>query len=84
MAKLNIRNVNDWIIARDNHNKGEYTAKLCQMYKMSKEELHVKWRMDFKAHLIQVKSWFKTRPDQLLIYNIDEDSTEKILNFLKK
>ncbi len=85
---LNTRNKSDWITSRCAHvdpvNKQRYVDVLCQAYHITETELIERWSQEWDAHHAQVIEYFKDRPNDLLIFNIDTDSPEKICEFLKE
>jgi len=79
---LNIRNVEDWIKSR----KNQYN--LLNRHKIyfgcdNDEIIFQKWRDMFYAHYNDVLDYFKDRPNDLLIFDIDNDKIDKIINFFK-
>ena len=47
------------------------------------EDVANKWRKEWEEHINEVKEYFKDRPDDLLIYDIENDSIDKIKLFFK-
>jgi Sulfotransferase domain len=79
---LNIRNVDDWILSRLKHNDGRYKEKLKKHHNLTDDELINFWKNDWELHIKNVMNYFKNS-DNLLIFNIDKDEPQNILNFLE-
>ena len=76
---LNIRDVEKWIKSRNNH--GNYTEEICKKLNVTKEVLNQKWREDYYNHKKNVINYFSDKPNKLLIFNIEEDSIQKLNDF---
>jgi hypothetical protein len=84
---LNIRNVDDWLISRINHNASlghhSYLKRWKKLYKIKDEEVIEMWRNSYIQHTQNVKNFFvDDRKRSLLIYDIDNDNPSKIVSFL--
>ena len=85
---LNIRSVDDWIKSRLNHRCPYHKFSLLeyhlQHYKCNPNELKKIWRDIYFNHIKDVENYFKlnNKMNDLLIYNIDYDTPDKISNFL--
>ena len=79
---LNIRNIDDWIKSRVNHKSTGLLDKHCKYYNCDKEKVFEIWKNTFYNHIEDVKEYFKNRENDLLIYDIDNDTPEKIKEFL--
>lgn len=85
---LNIRSVDDWIKSRLNHSCPYHKFSLLeyhlQHYKCSTNELKKIWRNIYLNHIKDVENYFRlnNKMNDLLIYNIDYDTPDKISNFL--
>ena len=78
---LNIRKKQDWIKSRLNHKSGNYLKNSMDAYNLNKDKIIEKWSNEWDEHLQDVKEYFKKRPNDLLIYDIDNDSSQKIDEF---
>jgi hypothetical protein len=79
---LNIRKKQDWLKSRQNHGSGKYIKKSMKTYNLNKEKVIEKWSKEWDNHLKDIKEYFKKRPNDLLIYDIDNDTSRKIDDFL--
>ena len=79
---LNIRDMENWIKSRNNHLKGWYVIELCKIIGCSKEELNKRWRKEFVEHIKNVKDFFKDKEDKLLVFDIEKDNIEKVIQFI--
>lgn len=84
---LNTRNKNDWINSRlahvDKMKNKRYVDVLCAAYQINEAELIARWSQEWDAYHAEVLEYFKDRPQDLLIFNIDTDKPEKICEFFK-
>lgn len=84
---LNTRDKDDWIKSRCAHvdpmNKKRYVDVLCEAYNISEADLITRWNQEWDEHHANVIEYFKDRPQDLLIFNIDTDNAEKICEFFK-
>jgi len=84
---LNTRDKNDWIKSRCSHvdpiNKKRYVDVLCEAYGISEAELVTRWSQEWDAHHAEVLEYFKDRPQDMLVFDIDNDDPEKICEFLQ-
>lgn len=84
---LNTRNIHDWIRSRKAHtNRSDYEIpsyfERCKFhYKLNDQELVDRWVLDWRNHHEDVIDYFKYRPNDLLVYDINNDSIDKIKNF---
>ena len=79
---LNTRNIDNWIKSRNRHENGFYVKELCHLLKLNKENLNDKWKHDYYSHNENVKDFFENKPGQLLVYDIEEDHIDKVVEFL--
>ncbi len=81
---LNIRRKEDWLLSRCNH-KTKYNSDLLQrvakQYGMSTAKTYALWSEHWDSHIKGVLEYFKDRPNDLLIFDIDNDSPQKIADF---
>lgn len=83
---LNIRNKAAWIKSRSLHRNTfgiSYLEIMTQKYKISKDAVLKMWANEWDAHILAVLKHFKDRPNDLLVFNIDEDKPEKFCDFFK-
>tara|TARA_A100001015_G_scaffold156177_1_gene173334 strand:- start:481 stop:1038 length:558 start_codon:yes stop_codon:yes gene_type:complete len=79
---LNIRDVENWIKSRNNHDK--YTENLCKKLNVTKEVLNQRWREDYYNHKKNVINYFSDKPNKLLIFDIEKDSVQNLNDFFPK
>lgn len=78
---LNTRDVEKWIASREKH--GNYIERYRRHYGVGTlEEVRNLWRIDFYSHHAEVIRFFHDKPGKLLIFNIEKDSNEKLVEFL--
>lgn len=85
---LNFRNQDDWIRSRNNLKDPQgvtiYKNSCMEILNLTEEELNNKWRKDWDKHIHEVQDYFKDRPGDLLMFNIDEpNGGERLVEFLK-
>lgn len=81
---LNTRDINKWLISRTKHLKGKYIKISKRQHKVTtNEEMYKIWKDEWYSHHINVIEYFIDRPNDLLIFNIEEEGPEKIKNFFK-
>lgn len=84
---LNTRNKEAWITSRLRHEDPNkhlmYIDVMQTKYDMSREEVIAKWSRDWDEHHAAVLEYFKDRPQDLLIFDIEKDSPVKIQEFFK-
>jgi len=79
---LNVRDMERWVASRFRFSKQRYRSCLHgDHYHGSDEELAECWRSDWRSHISNVKEYFADRPDDLLIFDIETDGVEKIIDF---
>ncbi len=79
---LNVRDMERWVASRFRFSKQRYRSCLHgDHYHGSDEELAECWRSDWRSHIANVKEYFADRPDDLLIFDIETDGVEKIIDF---
>lgn len=80
---LNIRNVDDWIESRKKHSNGKIVEQLTKFHNCSVEKLESIWRDMWQSSINDIKSYFGSRPNDLLIFDINHDGVEQITSFLE-
>lgn len=78
---LNIRNRSNWIKSRLNHRKGRYAKTALKIYRLSQPDLITRWEKDWDNHISDVQSYFTDKPGKLLVYNIETDNLQKLIDF---
>lgn len=85
---LNTRNKEAWLKSRSkqpinpsNDSLLEISAKL---QNISNQEMELKWSQEWDEHHKAVKEYFKDRPNDLLVFDIEHDKPEKLVNFFKE
>jgi hypothetical protein len=85
---LNTRNVKNWIESRLNHRfagmTGFYADYIMSRLNINLEQLLDKWCLEWDNHHKDVLEHFEGREDDLLIFDIENDDPQKIVDFLKK
>jgi hypothetical protein len=86
---LNTRNKEKWIKSRLQHNlpfcnkPTKYITVCALLNNVSENEMVSKWRHEWDEHHAAVKKYFKYRPQDLLIFDIESDPPTKICEFFK-
>jgi hypothetical protein len=80
---LNIRDVDKWIKSRIKHANGRILKYHMSLYDCDEEQVKIIWKQMYEKHIIDVKNYFKDRSLDLCIFNIENDSVDKIIEFLK-
>ena len=80
---LNIRARDKWLLSRYNHDNGLYLKSVCIFLNKSEDEILEQWKNEWDTHNLNVISYFKNRPNDLLIFNIEKDPPMKIHEFFK-
>ncbi len=82
---LHTRDQDKWIKSRLQHvdpmNNKRYADVMREQYNCSEEALINRWKAEWDTHHANVKEYFKDRPQDLLIYNIDTDKPNKLVEF---
>lgn len=88
---LNIRNIDTWIESRIHHNPfgKNSTKKYSDLFQhhyglKNIEEVKEYWKNDWETHIKNVLEYFKDRPDDLIVFNIETDNIDKLINFFNK
>lgn len=82
---LNIRNKQDWLQSKAFHpayHQGMRWLELhAKFYNITTQQVLEKWSKEWDDHLYAVAEYFKHRPNDLLVFNIDKDKPEKLCAF---
>lgn len=80
---LNIRDKEAWIRSRLAHDNGDYLKNIATKYGVEESVMIERWRAEWDRHLEEVQHYFRNRPLDLLVYNIETDSPLKLVNFFQ-
>lgn len=70
---LNFRDEDAWINSRLRHGHGNFAREQLSAFSLeSTDELISKWKTDQRNHFAAVRSFMRSRPNQLVEFNIDE------------
>ena len=83
---LNVRDTKSWIRSRRSLHKGSITKSHLKFYKLQNNEQGIRqlkkiWTSIHEQYHREVLQYFKARPDDLLVFDINKDSPEKIVHF---
>jgi len=82
---LNTRDVNNWIDSRLNFQFRKIDSyRYCTCGYQAHEtmqELTTCWRREWQEHHNNVKVFFSDKPGRLLVFNIEDDSATKLVNY---
>jgi hypothetical protein len=78
---LNIRPVENWITSRLNHR--DYIEVSMRTLGMDREEVIEHWRSQWHQHIHSVKEFFKNRPDDLLVFDIETEG-DRFIQYMGK
>ncbi len=90
---LNTRDKDKWLKSRSKHlcysmvtypeaNGRTYLELFTNIYNCSKEKILERWSKEWDEHHAAVQEYFKDRPNDLLIFNIEKDNPQKLVDFL--
>jgi hypothetical protein len=80
---LNTRDREKWIKSRARHSKGYYLAKYRSILGASSDdEVFEFWRKDWDDHLENVRNFFKSMPERLIEFNIEQDGPDLLVSRL--
>ncbi len=85
---LNTRDKQAWLKSRSKHPIGKHDKttllkRNSAVLKLSQDAVLAKWSKEWDEHHRAVKEYFKDRPNDLLVFDIEQDSPEKLTNFLQ-
>lgn len=85
---LNIRDKQAWLRSRASHPLSAQDTRTIlevnmQNLKLSKEEVLKLWSKEWDEHIVNVQAYFKDRPQDLIVFNIESDPPEKLAEFFK-
>ena len=62
-----------------------YAGQFKDYYKLDTvEEVKEFWRKDWETHITNVLDYFKDRPNDLIVFNIETDYIDVLVNFFNK
>lgn len=84
---LNIRDKNRWLKSRGlqlvEPSHETFLSSSARIQNISEAEMLQTWSVEWDKHYAEVIEYFKNRPNDLLIFNIEHDKAEKIVEFFK-
>lgn len=82
---LNTRNKQAWLKSRSKHNFNgtPLLQAISKTLKIQETEVLAMWSQEWDSHHKAVLEYFKDRPNDLLIFNIESDPIEKLIIFFK-
>lgn len=78
---LNIRPVEKWLKSRENHGRGTYIEIYMKNWGMTHEEVIKRWMRGWNEHISTVKEYFKNRPNDLCVFDIETES-DKFVEYM--
>jgi hypothetical protein len=78
---LNVRHIDHWITSRLNHR--DYIDVSMRTLGMDREEVIEHWRSQWHQHIHSVKEFFKNRPDDLLVFDIETEG-DRFIQYMGK
>lgn len=80
---LNTRDKDRWIKSRQNHGNGFYAERYRKGMKFETiDQVLDRWSEEWDQHHAEVQEFFKDQPEKLLIYNIEIDNPDRLVEFL--
>lgn len=90
---LNTRDKSKWLKSRSKHvcynmvtysevNDCTYLNLFTKIYKCNENDVLERWSREWDEHHAAVKEYFKDRPHDLLVFNIENDNPQKLVDFL--
>jgi len=76
---LNIRDVNKWIHSRLSFDKS-YFKVYQRYYDLTEEEVIFFWVSHYNNHILNVKKYFQDKPNKLIVFDIDKDKIDKLID----
>jgi hypothetical protein len=76
---LNVRPIDNWIKSRLNH--GKYLEISKETLNLSEEEIIELWKKQWNTHINEVKEYFKERPNDLCIFDIETEG-DKFIKYI--
>lgn len=80
---LNTRHVEDWIKSRMRHKKGDFLRRYMKIHNLPNADAAAgAWRRDWYSHHARILHFFKDKPENFMIFDIDRDKADKLIAFL--
>lgn len=80
---LNTRDKEGWIRSRLNHGAGAYVRRYSRALGLPEDGSVLKvWSEDWDRHHADVQAFFADKPGRLLVFDIKNDSPQKVVDFL--
>lgn len=80
---LNTRDKKKWLRSRVSHRNEGYLKDSAQIYGLTLTEMFSQWSWQWDQHHAEVLEYFKDRPEDLLVFDIEKDSASKLCDFFK-
>ncbi len=80
---LNTRDKKKWLKSRVSHRQGHYLEDSARVYGLSLLEMFSEWSLEWDHHHEAVLEYFKDRPGDLLIFDIEKDPISKLCDFFR-
>lgn len=80
---LNIRDKKNWLKSRSLHKEGDYLKENADKLGISEEEMIQVWSQEWDDHIKNVLLYFHHKPRKLLVFNIERDNINKLINFFQ-
>ena len=78
---LNTRDMDNWINSRLNHGEGSYLEIYKRNNNLTEQEVIEYWKKQWNTHIDDVRNYFKDRPEDFLIFDIETES-DKFVEFM--
>ena len=75
--------MNKWIQSRIKHDNGNVLNEQMNFHNCDEKQIEIIWKNMYEKHILDVKDYFKNRKSDLCIYDIENDTIDKIIEFLK-
>jgi hypothetical protein len=79
---LNVRNVQRWMLSRCNHGRFMEWQKEARGISTTEALLRF-WAEDWHRHVNDVRAFFADKPGQLLVFDIEKDDPNRLVEFLR-
>ena len=80
---LNTRNREDWVRSRIAHEDGGYLRTCAEGLGLSEEKTILHWKQEWDDHHRVVLEHFSGRPKDLLVFDIDRDGPQQLVEFFR-
>lgn len=79
---LNTRSIGKWLKSRERHGNGSYLNRFISILDTDRDGVIKYWEKLWYKHHAEVTSYFDGK-ENLLLFDIDNDNPEKIVNFMR-